>query len=535
MSTKSQRLSELLTWFVSSWFIGYLAVGAALVQLDLNWPQIILVILLGTTLSIGLNGLVSRLTARAESNPTLGSLQALLVGLWTILLTSFLIGYGSLMGGTLLESLDWSPPTLGTLICLALSLGVSALLQLADDETLFWLRIAFAILIGAFTVTMFYGARTDLRPLTVGSADQLLFGLGLVFLTSSIWLQSALTILPSGSEPAKGWLRALGGAVGPIFLTSMGAVLASISESATNQLIQNPATGLSNLVSSPFLVPTLAVCVIAQIAFSSANVTVIEQTLTHFGAVRGGKWISLVLIALFSTATIFGQGLMEQIFMQAAIVFAALVGVLVVSLLLPSRTNTLAYAAFLIGAGAGVAVTMFWENLLNMTWIIGIITAATVGAVGAAINRFIVGPKRHKTEAVTEDVDSTPEPDLSPGDLLAARVDFPENFVEEAIDELVAPQPARGVTADENADIENWVEDSNRGLSGVFRADKFDESQQELANQPRPSRAMSQVEQDELEAWLTDTGTLSVYIDDGSEDSPARPRRVLIEDELDEE
>lgn len=538
MSTEIKRLSDLLVWFIPSWFVGYLAVGAALVQLQLSWPQIVSAVLIGAAFSVGLNILASNLAGRTGASPNFGSFQSLIVGAWTILLTGFVVGYGSLMGGSLLESLDWSNATIGALLCLTLTLCVSALLVFSDEEFRAWMRIAFGVLMLVFVAALLYGANSAPEPLDHGSIEQLLLGVGLVFVTSSVWLQSVISTRSSECETTRSWAKPLGGVAGTIVFMSMGAAIASTSSVSANQMVDNPMIVLSNLTTSPFLVPALAVCVIAQIAFSSANVTVIEQTLSRFGRIRGGKWISLILIALLSLATIFGQGLMEQILMQAAIVFAAFVGVLIVSLLLPSRSNTLAYAAFLIGAGAGVAVTVFWESLLNMTWIIGIITAATVGALGAVINRFVVGPKKQSTPASSDEDDAAQdsEPDLSPGDLLAARIDVPEDIVEEAIDELVAPQPARGINADEDADIENWVEDSNRGLSGVFRTEKFDETQKQLANQPRPSRAMSQDEQDELEALLTDTGTLSIYVDDGSDDSPARPRRALpVEEQVADE
>lgn len=281
----------------------------------------------------------------------------------------------------------------------------------------------------------------------------------------------------------------------------------------TMQTVANPLTRKRATI----LAATLSVIVAVVLAFLAPNPTT-------------GAWLVLVTL-LVPVAAVGGVALGNRLRAGAATLVAP------VTLLIA------------VAVGLVLVVVLSRPTEPSGAWAIGPVVALVIGVLG-----LLIGPRTPAAELAADSGSPTdarepiedaeqpthrasrgvPDGDeeaidadepLARGDLLAARSEVSSDRLAAEIESVLAPAPQRAALVEDADDVPQWTADHSRGLAGVFRREEFDEATKALADEYRPSRAMSPQEQDELEEMLESTGTIAMFIDDGSVDSPARPRR----------
>lgn len=543
-------------WFLPGLSVLYLGVGAALGRLGLSTLQVAGAALIGTIASMLLIGVLAAGSARSgvptaalgqKLSPT-GHIVRALVS-WAFALTMATTGVvaATLTMTQVVSELGWIDAGWVQPVALVVISATVGVIAVSGHEAIIWGRLSFGVLGFALTAAFLTQAIGNVDPKSAPTGAWLEFGIAVAVvaaLTGLIWPHVAGDLAryqPDRGVGAIAGISALGGSIGPIALITIGAVLGSASEQLAIGLPSDPIGTMSDLlprwvVLAFGVTAALAVMGLATSGLYGAGLTALSvgvpTTRTKATLAGAVAVVAASAIVLFALPDVWP---LATALLILAVPVAAWAGISFASICWPSNNDLVRTLALMVAVAVGWPLAGLSPSILSGRWALGIVAALAVGVVGGALARLLPsigdqGPADDQLPTRAMAVDDDESDTLASGDLLAARVDLAPEQIAAEVEAILSPAPQRAIAVDDPDDQPQWEADESRGLAGIYRSSLFDDDQNDLAEEPRPSRAMSDEEQTALEQLLEATGTISLFVDDGSADSPAKPRRGVIEE-----
>ena len=545
-------------WFLPGLSVLYLGVGAALGRLGLSTTQIVLAAILGTATSMLLAGVIAGGSARTGTptaaigralSPNGHVIRAFFSWAFSVTIATTGIVAATLTMTRVVAELGWIDADWVKPLALVVIGATVSVVATSGHEAMIWARLSFGVLGAALTATFLTQALREVETTSVPTGSWVEFGIAvaaIASLTGLIWPHVAGDL--ARYQPVRGigtvaGISALGGSIGPIALITIGSLLGSASTTVSTGLTSDPIGTMSDLlprwvVLAFGVTAALAVMGLATSGLYGAGLTALSVGIrtTRGRATLGSAMLAVVAAAvvLFALPDVWP---LATALLILAVPVVAWAGVTVMGILTPSNNDLVRTLTLIVAVAVGWPLAGNSPTILSGRWALGIVAALGIGMLGGLLARVLPQPAPDQPEPdsdapmrALETDDDYPDDTLARGDLLAARVDLPPEQIAAEIEAILSPAPQRGIAVDDPDELPQYEADESRGLAGIYRSTSFDDEQHDLADEPRPSRAMSDEEQTALENMLEATGTWSLYIDDGSADSPARPRRRVVEE-----
>ncbi len=419
----------------------------------------------------------------------------------------------------------------------------------------------------------------------IGAMTMVMTGLGLGWVhVAADW--SRYQSRTASDRSVAGWTT-LGGSVAPAALIIFGLALAGSSPQLSTRIGENPVGALAAVLPSWFLVPFVLTVTLSLICAAANGLYSSSLTLLSLGlrvgrpaaALIGGALVSLgaVFVVFFSPDFI---GPFQSLLLTLGVPLSAWAGIMCADIVLRrsgydetslfqrdnSRYGSVDWisVATLVGStvvGWGLVINTFAETAVWNNWqgyLLGPIGGkdgqwgwANLGVIVALLLGFLItllarrGVVARQDGTVLPPTDSAAETEPSQAET-AEVADTEGNMAADELVEVSADEPHARVDGGEGLPLITTAErgvapeaaPEKPGFLGIYRGSRFASDDiprkrvrtwGEETGSP-PTRAMPPEEQDELERRLEVTGQLWKFVDDGSQTSPARPRRGFVEE-----
>lgn len=492
---------------------------------------------------------------------------------------------------TVFEQLSWSTGVLARAIAVLVIVALIVLGATAGYHILIRVQSILTWLLGVGTIsyllmTLGYidwgivAALPSGSPQAmIGAMTMVMTGLGLGWVhVAADW--SRYQSRTTSDRSVIGWTT-LGGSIAPAVLIVFGLLLAGSSPQLSTRIGENPVGALAGLLASWFMVPFLLTVVLSLICAAANGLYSSSLTLLSLGvrvgrpaaALIGGALVSLgaVFIVFFSPTFI---GPFQSLLLTLGVPLSAWAGIMCADVVLRNNgydeaalfqrdgryasIDWISVATLLLSTvvGWGLVINTFAETAAWNNWqgyLLGPIGGrdgqwgwANLGVIVALLLGFLVtllarrGVVARQEKNVVSQVSGAASEPASGHDALAPEPEPVRSGEEQVADEGAADEADAELplitTAERGVNPE--VAPEKPGFLGIYRGSRFasdDIPRKRVrtwgeADDARPTRAMPPAEQDELERRLEATGQLWRFVDDGSQASPARPRRGLVEE-----